>query len=151
MDTSIEKILNMVKEGKISPEEAENIIQAINIKKDRSPGSGSKHHLRIKVVETKDSNEKPTNVNINLPINILRLLVKATGKVNIDVAGKNEKVRDTLETYGLEFDEKGHIKDIDAFLEALDELSGSAPLELVNIVDADEETGKNTVVKIYIE
>lgn len=151
MDTSMEKILNMVKEGKISPEEAEKIIQAINIKKDRSPVSDSKHHLRIKVVETKDSNEKPTNVNINLPLNILRLLVKATGKININVAGKNEKVRDTLETYGLEFDEKGHIKDIDAFLEALDELSGSAPLELVNIVDADEETGKNTIVKIYIE
>lgn len=151
MDTSIEKILNMVKEGKISPEEAENIIQAINLKKDKSAGGGSKHHLRIKIAETKGDNRKPTNVNINLPINIIRLLVKATGKINIDVAGKNEKVRDTLETYGLEFDEEGHIKDIDAFLEALDELSGSAPLELVNIVDADEKTGKNTVVKIYIE
>lgn len=151
MSASVEKILKMVKDGTISPDEAEGIIRAIEMKKEKSKGSSNKHHLRIKIIETKHGKEKPTNVNVNLPINILRLLVKATGKVNIDVAGKNEKVRDTLETYGLEFDEKGHIKDIDAFLEALDELSGSAPLELVNIVDADEETGKNTVVKIYIE
>ncbi len=149
MSEQVERILNMVKDGKVTPEEAETLINAISKKSETS--SGSDCHLRIKVLETKSNGQKPTVVKINLPIKVISMLAKSTGKIGLDHVMKHNKVKESLSNYGLKTDADGNIVDIDAFIKALDELCANAPVELVDIVEAENENGESTVVKIFVE
>lgn len=147
MKERIERILNMVKEGKLTPEEAETLINSIEKNKEGK----NEHYLRIRIIENKANKNNPTVVKVNLPLKVVKLLVKSTGKIGLDSVMKNEKVKSSLSGYGLETDESGKIQDIEAFVEALDQLCESAPIELVNIVENDDDKGENTLVKITIE
>ncbi len=148
MNNRMERILNMVKEGKITPEEAETLINSIDKKNENSE---SDCYLRVRVIENKTNKQNPSIVKVNLPLKVLKLLVKSTGKIGMDYVMKNDKVKNSLSDYGLKTDDEGNIADIDAFISALDELCANAPLELVNIVDDDPENEENTIVKISIE
>lgn len=147
MKERVERILNMVKDGKLSPEEAETLINSIDKKKEGK----DEHYLRIRVIESSSKKENPTVVKVNLPLKVVKLLVKSTGKIGLDAVMKNKKVKSSLSGYGLETDDTGKIADVEAFVEALDALCENAPIELVNVVDNDDEKGENTVVKITIE
>lgn len=147
MKERVERILNMVKDGKLSPEEAETLINSIDKKKEGK----DEHYLRIRVIESSSKKENPTVIKVNLPLKVVKLLVKSTGKIGLDAVMKNKKVKTSLSGYGLETDDSGKIADVEAFVEALDALCENAPIELVNVVDNDDEKGENTVVKITIE
>lgn len=147
-----ERILNMVKEGKISPEEAETLLNAINKPEKKGMNEPSGCNLRIRVISNKpgEDAEKPgTIVKVNLPIKIISLLAKTTGKLNLNMAGKNDQVRESLSNYGIDLGENGEIKDVEALTEALEKLCEMAPVELVNVIANEDD--ENTIVKIWIE
>lgn len=147
-----ERILNMVKEGKISPEEAETLLNAINKPEKKGMNEPTGCNLRIRVISHKpgESEDSPgTVVKVNLPIKIVSLLAKTTGKLNLNVADKSGQVKQSLSNYGIDLGENGEIKDAEALSEALEKLCEMAPVELVNVIA--NEDGENTIVKIWVE
>lgn len=72
MSEERKKILSMLAEGKITAEEAEELLNALYNEKDRtSPSKREARYLQIKVWE--DSREK---VNVNLPISLAKIALK---------------------------------------------------------------------------
>jgi hypothetical protein len=61
------KILNMVAEGKITPEEAERLLSVLKDTKDKP------RFFRVRVY---DRNSDKTKVKVDIPIGVLRLLLK---------------------------------------------------------------------------
>jgi hypothetical protein len=144
MDTKIEKILRLVQEGKMSPEEADSLLGLLKMK-DKSSRSGC--NLKIRII--KDDGDGEKNVNLNLPINFVKMMVKATGKFSIEALGKNKDVKESLLNVGLNFDENGKIEDVESFLKALDALCEHAPIDIANVQvsDGDEDVD----IKISID
>lgn len=128
MDSKIEKILRLVQEGKMSPEEADSILGLLKMKEKSGRGGC---HLKIRIA--KDDGDGEKNVNLNLPINFVKMMVKATGKFSIESVGKNNDVKESLRNVGLSFDESGKIEDVESFLKALDTLCEHAPIEIANV------------------
>ena len=119
-------ILEMVKEGKISVEEAEQLLEKANPSESIDDASGikkpdSKKFLRVRVTE-----EDKVKANVNIPI--------ALAKVGLKIIPK-EKLR-----------VNGEQIDIDQILQMIKEGTEG---EVVNI-DA-EDKGKNYKVNIFID
>jgi hypothetical protein len=71
MSEERKKILNMVAEGKLTPEEADRLLDAL---KD---ARGKKRFFKVRVFDT-NRREKP-KVNVNIPIAVLKLASKFGG------------------------------------------------------------------------
>ncbi|PIP12871.1 MAG: hypothetical protein COX48_05960 [bacterium (Candidatus Stahlbacteria) CG23_combo_of_CG06-09_8_20_14_all_34_7] len=130
MGSKIEKILRLVQEGKMSPDEADSILGLLKMKEKPSK-SGC--HLKVKIMKSAGDKDKNINLNLNLPINFVKMTVKATGNFSFGIIGKNDKVRESLSDAGLKFDRDGKIYDVDSFLKALDALCENSPIEIANI------------------
>ena len=137
------QILRMLKEGKISIGEAEDLLDAIGSNGDSKPEestvptpqkSGSPKYLRVEI----DSEEKgkPEKVNVRVPLQLLRAGVKLASVIPHDSHGK---VNHALHEKGLDID-LSNIKsdDLDALIEALTDMS----------IDIDSDDSK---VKVYCE
>lgn len=87
MNENITKILKMVQEGKLDPDKAAELIEAIKTKEE-SPETKPKTEkmLKIKVI-TADQNEK---VNVKFPIKFIKASLKAFGKVPINIDGDED-------------------------------------------------------------
>ncbi len=81
----IKKVIEMVKEGKISPEEGERLILAI--KKVEKEGKGKGRFLRISAVDEEDK------VNIKIPLFLVRLASKFVPKESLSYEVGGEKVQ----------------------------------------------------------
>ncbi len=137
------QILNMLKEGKISVSEAEELLDAIGkssddsgvVKKGASPPSSRKNpkYLHIKVEEAGKNGGKGENVNIRVPIQLLRAGVKLASVIP-DKA--KSKVDTALKDKGLNisFDDLEGDK-LNELVESLAELS----------IDIDSEDEKVTI------
>lgn len=139
MDKNIEQILNMVSDGKISAEEAEKLITAvekqdeiykIDINETNSDAPKKKMSgklLHIHVFEKKANGEKPTKVNVHVPLPLLKWGLKM-GK-NFDIG--NDRVTNALKDV-----------DIDEIIRMVEDgYEGT-------LVEVEEE---NTEIRIYIE
>src|SRR5713226_7789285 len=96
------KILDMLSEGKITADDAERLLAALDKRPpssaDRSPNEGSARsesapkYLRVVVEELEDSTHKPTKVNVRVPLLLLRAGVKLGSllppevRANVDLA-----------------------------------------------------------------
>jgi hypothetical protein len=125
------KILNMVAEGKITPEEAERLLGVL---KDES---GQAKFLKVRVYEK--NKEKP-RIKVDMPINALRLLLKLGAKFQ------------GLAPEGLKMNIKGKELHLDEFTpEMLDsilsEIGESGRFNLVEVDDIE----KDERVEVYIE
>jgi len=117
------RILNMVKEGKISPEEGAKLLSLLEGEERRPSG----RWLRVRV-----RGEDGEEVKINLPLSLARVLLKWSGALP-------ERVREQLEDKGI---------DLGAFsFEALEEETSKMEgrVDLVKVEDGAER------VEIYIE
>ena len=126
MNEEKRKILEMVKEGKITFEEAEQLLDKINsnessenIPKIKKPNS--KKFLRVRVTE-----EDKVKANVNIPIALAEVGLNLIPKSKLKVDGKQINM--------------------DQILKLIEEGTEG---ELVNI-DAEDE-GKNYKVNIYID
>jgi hypothetical protein len=119
-------ILEMVKEGKISVEEAEQLLEKANPGESPSVSSrikkpNSKKFLRVRVTE-----EDKVKANVNIPIALAEVGLNLIPKAKLKVDGKQINM--------------------DQILKLIEEGTEG---ELVNI-DAEDE-GKNYKVNIYID
>jgi SHOCT-like domain len=138
------KILEMLSEGKITADEAERLLDALD--KDASlpevspaggggPSSGTvPKYLRVLIDDTKD----PTKVNIRIPFQLLRAGIKLQSLLP---AGARARVNKALDEKGIGFDlNQLTAENVDEFIRAFSEMT----------VDIDADGGL-TKVKVFCE
>ena len=101
MNDNRRQILDMLAEGKITADEAERLIAAL----ERSDGpatraAGNVKYLRV-LVDAKDPLDGPTKVNVRVPMQLLRAGVRLTGVIP-DRA--REQVNEAMRKEGIPFD-----------------------------------------------
>ena len=139
------RILNLLKDGAITPEEAENLLSALEGNpEDRVKGEepvslkdtrGRKpKKLRIQVDSNKDGADK-AKVNVNIPISLIRTL----GPIVKKSIPNDARVQ--IAAQGV---------DLDALMESLDTLIESGMDEDIVNIDTDG-TGEKAKVRIYVE
>jgi polyhydroxyalkanoate synthesis regulator phasin len=98
MNENRRQILDMLANGKISADEAERLLTAL----ERSPSQGGEtvKYLRV-LVDANDEHEGPTKVNVRVPMELLRAGVRLTG---IIPAKARDQVNDALRKEGIPFD-----------------------------------------------
>ena len=138
MNDNRRQILDMLANGKITAEEAERLISAL----ERS-GAGATamsdsdkiKYLRV-LVDTKDPIDGPTKVNVRVPMQLLRAGVRLTGVIP---ASAREEVNNALRKEGIAFDINNVTpQNLEELIEQLRELT----------VDVDNE---NTKVRVFCE
>ena len=137
-----EKILSMVADSKISAEEGEKLLKAVNeslqnekndtfitppVRADSKSSSNTKYsHLKGKLIISIESSDGD-NVKVNLPLKIASLAINMLPKDKIS----------TLEKEGI---------DIRSILENINEIVENLDGDLVNIESSDGD-----IIRIYVE
>ncbi|MGQ9663974.1 MAG: SHOCT-like domain-containing protein [bacterium] len=131
MSEERKKILNMVAEGKITPDEAERLLGALKDNSERA------RFLKVRVYE--QSKEKP-KVRVDIPIGALKFFLKLGAKFQ------------GLAPEGFKMNIKGKEISLDEFTpemidDILGELGEGGRFSLVEV----DDTEKNERVEVYIE
>ena len=102
MNENRKQILEMLSHGKISAEEAERLIAALERESANDPKKETKY-LRVLVESTEGSGgaEHPTKVNIRIPMQLLRAGVKLASLIPVQA---RKHVNEALHEHGLEMD-----------------------------------------------
>jgi len=138
------KILQMLSEGKITSEEADRLIEAIGASSQAEPsrenplgGAGVPKYLYVDVKSfSEEGEEKKENVNIKVPVALIKAGVNIASLMPEDVQGEINKAMDES---GVKFKLSDIKKEnLDEFLVALRELE-------VNV------DGENERVRIYCQ
>jgi polyhydroxyalkanoate synthesis regulator phasin len=139
MNENRRQILEMLAQGKITADEAERLIAALEkVPGSEAPRSDAKY-LRVLVEADKDNGgTEPTKVNIRVPMKLLRAGVKLAGLLPQEA---REHVNDAMREKGLNFDlNQLKPENLDELIDNLQDLS----------VDV-EEKDKRTKVKVFCE
>jgi hypothetical protein len=86
MNEQRRQILQMLAEGKITADEAERLIDALQRQEPESPPGATPHpkprpkYLRVMVVDT-SSGDEPSRVNVRVPLQLLRAGVRLTSLI----------------------------------------------------------------------
>jgi hypothetical protein len=101
MNDNRRQILDMLAQGKITSEEAERLIAALE-RSDApvSRAAGNFKYLRV-LVDANDPHDGPTKVNVRVPMQLLRAGVKLTGVIP-DRA--RDQVNEAMRKEGILFD-----------------------------------------------
>jgi hypothetical protein len=104
MGEETRKILEMLKEGKVSVEEAEKLMEAVapgkSSAEESAVSTGERKYLRVQVEPGPDSEEKD-RVNIRVPMKLIRAGVKLAAFLPGDA---KTQVRDALHDKGVDVD-----------------------------------------------
>jgi hypothetical protein len=134
------QILQMLAEGKVTAEEAERLIAAleagpVSATADRAPRSGSPKYLRV-MVDTEDAAAAPTKVNIRVPMQLLRAGVRLSALIP---AQARDQVNASLRQNGVPFDiSQLKPENLEDLIEQLNDLT----------VDVDQD---KTKVRVFCE
>ena len=138
MNDNRRQILDMLANGKITSEEAERLIAALErngVGATAMSESDKVKYLRV-LVDTKDPLDGPTKVNVRVPMQLLRAGVRLTGVIP---ASAREEVNNAVRKEGIAFDINNVTpQNLDELIEHLRELT----------VDVDNE---NTKVRVFCE
>jgi polyhydroxyalkanoate synthesis regulator phasin len=138
MNDNRRQILDMLAQGKLTAEEAERLIAAL----ERNAGGAAAmtendkvKYLRV-LVDTNDPLDGPTKVNVRVPMQLLRAGVRLTGVIP---ASARAEVNNALRKEGIAFDINNVTpQNLEELIEQLRELT----------VDVDNE---NTKVRVFCE
>ncbi|HUO01304.1 MAG TPA: hypothetical protein VMU31_00890 [Rhizomicrobium sp.] len=133
MNENRRQILDMLANGKITADEAERLLAAL----ERSPSQTGEavKYLRV-LVDANDALDGPTKVNVRVPMQLLRAGVRLTG---IIPATARDQVNDALRKEGIPFDINNITpQNLEEMIEHLRDLS----------VDVDNEHAK---VRVFCE
>ena len=124
MSENQRKILDMLAEGKISVDEAEKLLSALESEdagKEKEPATkGTSKYLRVVVNPGLNSKSKE-KVNVRIPINLIRAGLKWAAFIPKDA---RSKVNDALQEKGIEMDPFNiRPEDIEELISAMDELT----------------------------
>ena len=141
MSDNRRQVLEMLANGKITAEEAERLIAALERGGNNGAGASAMSeadkvkYLRV-LVDTKDPLDGPTKVNVRVPMQLLRAGVRLTGVIP---ASAREEVNNALRKEGIAFDINNVTpQNLEELIEQLRELT----------VDVDNE---NTKVRVFCE
>jgi hypothetical protein len=122
MDQETREILEMLRDGKITPEEAARLLEAIDASQAPPPRPGKAHTLRIKVTDTKTGRSR---VNVAIPLG----LVEIASKMGLTLGVKHAP----------------ELADVD-FDEIMQAIKSGAAGQIVDI--EDEHEGQHVVVTL---
>src|ERR1700712_11100 len=136
MNDNRRQILDMLAQGKITAEEAERLIAALERGGLGAMAQSDKvKYLRV-LVDTNDPLDGPTKVNVRVPMQLLRAGVRLTGVIP---ASAREEVNAALRKEGIAFDINNLTpQNLEELIEQLRELT----------VNVDNE---NTKVRVFCE
>ncbi|MDQ0462579.1 hypothetical protein QO010_000327 [Caulobacter ginsengisoli] len=139
MNADRRRILDMLADGRISAEEADRLIAALD--RDAGPvtvlpaAKARAKYLRV-AVETTDHRGVPSNVNVRVPMQVLRAGVRLAGVIPPQA---RDKVNAALRERGMDFDiNQLKPENLDDLVDQLEELT----------VNVDQEATK---VRVYCE
>src|SRR5215469_5390853 len=136
MNDNRRQILDMLAEGKITAEEAERLIAALE-RADGPAGrpAGNFKYLRV-LVDAQDPLDGPTKVNVRVPMQLLRAGVRLTGVIPNRA---REQVNEALRKEGIPFDiNEVTPENLEELIEQLRDLT----------VDVDNDSAK---VRVFCE
>jgi hypothetical protein len=139
MNPDRRRILDMLADGRISAEEADRLIAALDAGPAPSAGLPAAKprakYLRV-AVETTDHRGAPSNVNVRVPMQVLRAGVRLAGVIPPQA---RDKVNAALRERGMDFDiNQLKPENLDDLVDQLEDLS----------VNVDQEA---TRVRVYCE
>ena len=140
MNENRKQILQMLADGKITAEDAERLIAALeNAPSESAPRAGSPKYLRVLVeAEKEEAGAEPTKVNIRVPFALLRAGVKFANLIPREARGK---VNEVLREKGMSFDiNQMKPENLDELIDNLQDLS----------IGVDKKNRKATV-KLFCE
>ena len=140
MNDNRRQILEMLANGKITAEEAERLIAALERAGNGAGATAMTEADKVKylrvLVDTKDPLDGPTKVNVRVPMQLLRAGVRLTGVIP---ASAREEVNNALRKEGIAFDINNVTpQNLEGLIEQLRELT----------VDVANE---NTKVRVFCE
>jgi hypothetical protein len=107
MSENRRQILQMLSEGKITADEAERLIAAVEKEPAGATGPGADapraeklKYLRV-VVDAVDSHDGPTKVNVRVPMQLLRAGVRLTSFIP---PAARERMNSAMKSKGIDFD-----------------------------------------------
>ncbi|MFQ5905613.1 MAG: hypothetical protein ACE5JA_03485 [bacterium] len=131
------KILNMVAEGKVSAQEAERLLQALEGGELNNAANKAKARwLKVRVYEK--NSEKP-KVMVNVPLALIKIGAKIGAKFNMKLP---EKARRQMAEKGIDLSD---LKDLDQLEKIIDSLTAEGPFKFVDVEEGNEK------VEVYIE
>lgn len=136
MNEEIYKVLEMVKEGKLTPEQGEKLISAMKPEAEQKQQGEKKTMLRVRVNVNDPDNEEKAKVNVNVPLSLAK---KAMGLVSL----MPKDVKKELAENGIDLDAINLKELIEMFEE------GEITEELVNVETGTAEKG--ATVKVYVD
>ena len=141
MNENRKQILQMLSEGKITPDEAERLIAALEKAPDgaAAPRTGAPKYIRVLVeAEEEGGGEELTKVNIRVPILLLRAGVKFASLMPQEA---RSHVNDALREKGMTFDiNQLKPENLDELIDNLQDLS----------IDIDKKN-RRAKVKVFCE
>lgn len=136
MNEEILKVLEMVKEGKLTPEQGEQLISAMKPEKDAPNQNKINSMLRVRVNVNDPDKKEQAKVNVNVPLSLAK---KAMGLVSL----MPKDVKKELNDNGIDLDAI-NLKELIEMFE-----SGEITEELVDVKTGSEEKG--ATVKVYVD
>jgi hypothetical protein len=143
MSENRKQILEMLAQGKITADEAERLLAALETAPQtagaEAPRRADAQYLRVQVEADAEPGAEPTKVNIRVPVKLLRAGVKLAGllpqeaRAHIDAA---------MRAKGMAFDlSQLKPENLGALIDNLQDLS----------VDVDRKSGRKATVKVFCE
>lgn len=136
MNEEILRVLDMVKEEKITTEEGEKLIAAITGGEEKAVKKTKYSMLRVRVDARDPEKSETAKVNVNVPLSIAK-------KAASFIAFTPKDVREDLKERGVDLD----AMNIPELIEMFEE--GEITEELVN-VEAGDKT-KGATVRVYVD
>lgn len=136
MNDEILQVLEMVKNGKITTEEGERLIAAIQPNEKQTVSKNSKSMLRVRVDTTDPAIENQAKVNVNIPLSVAK---KAAGFLSL----VPKDVKSDLSEQGIDLDSI----DLKGLIEMFE--NGELTEELVNVEAGTPEKG--AIVRVYVD
>jgi len=144
MNEEVMKVLEMVKSGRITPEEGEKLLGALRMSADGATASSEDSPrsrqratmLRIRVDAQDVGKDDRAQVNINVPLSLGKKLTALTKLIP-------KQTREELDDKGIDISEI-NLKELIGMFE-----DGAIDGDLVNIDTGDEGSGAK--VRIYVE
>jgi len=143
MNENRKQILEMLAQGKITADEAERLLAALEQAPQTAAGEAPRRaeakYLRVQVEAEAKAGAEPTKVNIRVPVKLLRAGVRLTGLIPQEA---RDHIDAALRDKGLDFDlSRLKPENLDALIDNLQDLS----------VDVDQKSGKKATVKLFCE
>ena len=132
------QILEMLAEGKITSDEAERLLDAVDREappaESGEPRKARPKYLRVLVDDSSEG--EPTKVNVRVPIKLLRAGVRLAALIPPQAL---DRASEQIRRSGMEIDlARLKVEDIDELIDSLDEVS----------VDVDDT---NTKIRVFAE